>query len=179
MSLHMTLAKGSFAAAVAAMTLAGAIAAPQAATAQPTAYDARTGTYYDPCKRDKTNRQIAGGVLGAIGGAVLGSNLAHGGGRDGGAVIGGVVGAAGGAAVGGATAACDSDHYYSTGAPPAPPQTAYDDRYGQRYDDQRYDDRYNDHRCAMVESRIYFPDGSIDRTQVQACRDHGQWHVVD
>jgi hypothetical protein len=179
MTLRLTLAKGGFAAAVAAMTLAGAVAAPQAASAQPTAYDARTGTYYDPCKRDKTNREIAGGVLGAIGGAVIGSNLAHGGGRDGGAVIGGVVGAAGGAAVGGATAACDSDTYYTTGGPPPPPPPpAYDDRYGQRYDDRAYDDR-DDHRCAMVESRVYFPDGSIDRGQVRACRDHGEWRVVD
>jgi hypothetical protein len=175
MTLRMTLAKGSFAAAVAAMALTGAIAAPQAASAQSTAYDARTGTYYDPCRRDKTNREIAGGVLGAIGGAVIGSNLAHGGGRDGGAVIGGVVGAAGGAAVGGATAACDSDHYYRTSAPPPPPPPpAYDDRYGQRYEDRDYG-----HRCAMVESRTYFPDGTIEREQVQACRDHGQWRVVD
>ena len=61
------------------MTLAGAIAAPQVASAQDQPYQS-----YQDCKQDQTNRAIACGVLGAIGGAVIGSNVAHGGGRDGG-----------------------------------------------------------------------------------------------
>ncbi len=171
MSLRSSIGKASFAAAVAAMTLAGAVAAPGAASAQQSAYDEQTGTYYNPCQRDKTDREVAGGVLGAIGGAVLGSNLAHGGGRTGGALIGGAVGAAGGAAVGGATAACDPNQYNQTSGPPP----AYDDRY-----DAPYDDADRDHRCAMVESRVYFPDGSIQRDRVEACRDrHGHWRVTD
>jgi hypothetical protein len=180
MTIRLTIAKGSFAAAVAAMTLAGALAAPQVASAQQTAYDARTGTYYDPCQRDKTNREIAGGVLGAIGGAVIGSNLAHGGGRDGGAVIGGVVGAAGGAAVGGATAACDSARYDDNqgyNGPPPPPPPQYDDRYN----DPRYPaSRPYEGDCTNVESRVYFPDGTVERDQVRACRGgDGHWFVAE
>jgi hypothetical protein len=179
MTPRSTIARGGFAAAVAAMILAGAVAAPQAASAQPSAYDSDAGTYYNPCQRDKTNREVAGGVLGAIGGAVIGSNLAHGGGRDGGALIGGALGAAGGAAVGGATAACDPDPYYPTNGAPPPPPPGYGDRYGQPYD-QRYDDRDAARHCAMVESRVYFPDGSVERDQVQACRDHaGHWYVAE
>jgi hypothetical protein len=182
MTIRSTFAKSGLAAAIAAMTLTGALAEPMAASAQTSAYDSQSGTYYNPCQRDKTNRQIAGGLLGAIGGAVIGSNLAHGGGRDGGAVIGGIAGAAGGAALGGATAACDPNQYDQTAdpaPPPPPPPPGYGDRYGQP-GDPAYDDRGYDHRCAMVESRVFFPDGSIERDRVQACRDpNGRWYVAE
>ena len=182
---RLTIAKGGFAVATAAMTLAGLFVAPQAASAQQTAYDSRTGAYYDPCARDKTNREVAGGLLGAIGGAVIGSNLARGGGRTGGAVIGGAVGAAAGAGIGGATAACNSDPGYAEAAnappppPPPPPPPGYDDR---GYGNPGYDDPGPGYRrgCAMVESRVYFPDGTIERDQVRACRDYdGHWRVTE
>jgi hypothetical protein len=175
MTKRLGLAKAGFAAAAAAMILAGGIAAPAFAQSAPNY--GPNGTYYDPCQRDKTQRQVAGGILGAIGGAVLGSNLAHGGGRDGGALIGGALGAAGGAAVGGATAACDSappppPPAYAAAYPPPPPPPV-DER---RYDDGRYADRGGD--CAMVEGRVYFPDGTIEHDQVHACRgDDGHWFV--
>jgi hypothetical protein len=159
MSMRSSLAKASFAAATAAMILAGGLAAPQAALAQSSAYDSQSGTYYDPCRRDKTQREIAGGLLGAIGGAVLGSNLAHGGGRGGAAVAGGALGGLAGAGIGGATAACDSaaPAYYDSEAPPPPPPPP---------------------PCTMVESRVYFPDGTIQRDHVRACRDEdGRWFV--
>ena len=187
MSVRLTIAKGAFAAAVGAMTLAGAVAAPVAASAQPY-YD--NGGYSDPCAQDKTNRAVAGGILGAIGGAVIGSNLAHGSSRTGAAVLGGAVGAAGGAAIGHSTSTCDK--YYSSDAPPAYSynQQYYDnngyddgDRYGGQYGgqyDNRYDNRAYQPRCTQVWSQVWFPDGTTQRDQVRACRDSdGRWRVAD
>jgi len=180
MSIRSTIAKGGLAAAVAAMTLTGALAAPQVASAQ----DYQT---YQDCKQDQTNRAIAGGVLGAIGGAVIGSNVAHGGGRDGGALLGGAVGAAGGAAIAHSTKNCDGYDYaggpppprYYDNAPPPPPPT-YGYGYDQGYDGGYrgdYDGRYQ--RCSMVETRTFFPDGTTQRDQVRACRaSDGHWYVA-
>lgn len=176
MSIRSTIAKGGLAAAVAAMTLAGAVAAPQVASAQ----DYQS---YQDCKQDQTNRAIAGGVLGAIGGAVIGSNVAHGGGRDGGALLGGAVGAAGGAAIAHSTKNCDG--YYDAGGPPPPPPPPgyYDNGYRGDYDNgydngyRGYDNRYQ--RCSMVETRTFFPDGTTQRDQVRACRaSDGHWYVA-
>jgi surface antigen len=181
MSIRLTIAKGGFAAAALAMTLAGALAAPQVASAQDQPYQS-----YQDCKQDQTNRAIAGGVLGAIGGAVIGSNVAHGGGRDGGALLGGAVGAAGGAAIAHSTKNCDG--YYDAGGPPPPPPPPppgyYDNGpppgYGQGYDNGYrgdYDGRYL--RCSMVETRTFFPDGSTQRDEVRACRaSDGHWYVA-
>jgi hypothetical protein len=187
MSIRLTIAKGGFAAAVAAMTLAGAVAAPQVASAQDQQYQS-----YQDCKQDQTNRAIAGGVLGAIGGAVIGSNVAHGGGRDGGALLGGAVGAAGGAAIAHSTKTCDG-YYDAGGPPPPPPPPGYYDNggpppgYGQGpgYDqgyDNGYRGSYDDsrtQRCSMVETRTFFPDGTTQRDQVRACRaSDGHWYVA-
>src|ERR1700735_2123132 len=68
MTLRSTLAKGGFAAAVAAMPRPGAVAAPLSAPARPAYDDGQPAPYYDPCQSDRTNREVAGGVLGAIGG---------------------------------------------------------------------------------------------------------------
>jgi hypothetical protein len=183
MTLRFPLAKASLSALMAATTLAGGLAAPAAALAQP-AYDTPpSSAYYDyhACQQDKTNRQVAGGILGAVGGAVIGSNLAHGGGRTGGALIGGAVGAAGGAAIGGATANCDNPPpapYVAAGGPPPAYDDRYDDdrySYGGGYD---YSDSYR--RCAMVEDRVFFPDGSVQRNHVRACQDtSGRWYVAE
>jgi hypothetical protein len=183
MTIRLITAKGAFAAAAAAMTLAGVFATPQVASAQPSGYDGQGASYSDTCAQNKTNRQVAGGVIGAIGGAVLGSNLASGGGRTGGALIGGAVGAAAGAGIGGATATCD-DQYYdqaSNGPPPPPPPPGYDDR-DNGYRDGGYRGGYDNGvppGCAMVESRVRFPDGSIERDPVQACRGpDGHWRLA-
>jgi hypothetical protein len=169
-------ARGVLAAAAAA-TVLGVL--PQAAAAQP-AYDDQGydgQPYNDPCQHEQTNREIAGGLLGGIAGAVIGSNVASGGGRTGGALIGGAVGAVGGAAVGGATTDCQPGPVaYDQGPPPPPP--GYDDRNGPPpgYDDR---DAPPPPPCATVEDRVYFPDGSIQRGSVRACRDpNGRWYVA-
>src|SRR5690606_20640052 len=68
MQIRSNLAKGALAlaAGVASLTMA---AAPSVASAQPYG-----GTYYDPCKRDQTNRGTAGALLGGALGAAIGSN---------------------------------------------------------------------------------------------------------
>jgi hypothetical protein len=98
------------------------------------------------------------------------------------------VGAAGGAAIGHSTATCDK--YYASDAPPPPPYYQGGPGYDQRYDDNnggyyndgydsdRQDSRYND--CRAVWSVVYFPDGTTDREQVQACRGpDGHWRVAN
>jgi hypothetical protein len=56
-------------------------------------YSGRAGYSEESCRNQKSNNQLAGGILGGLAGAAIGSNLASGGGRTGGAVIGGVAGA--------------------------------------------------------------------------------------
>jgi hypothetical protein len=186
-------------------TVAGVIAA-SALTVAPTvaqaqgAYD-NDGYYYDPCKRDKTNRATMGGVLGALAGAAIGSNVAAGGVRTEGALLGGAVGAVGGAMIGNRTAACESG--YAPSAPP--PRTSYY-REGPAYysSDRRYDNydrsRYYDDRpgytesytsvverpaasaddCTLAESPIYMPDGRTQKRFVRVCRDSsGRYQTVE
>ena len=109
---------------------------------------------------------IAGGLLGALAGAVLGNNIATGGGRSGGSIIGGVAGAAVGAHVGKATAACGEDappppRYEADYVPPPPPPPPRP-------------------RCGRAETRIEYPDGSVEEYPVRACRgSDGRFHVVE
>jgi hypothetical protein len=56
-------------------------------------YSRHEGYSEQSCRNQKSNNQLAGGLLGGLAGAAIGSNLASGGGRTGGAVIGGVAGA--------------------------------------------------------------------------------------
>ena len=77
-------------------------------------------------------------------------------------------------AVGGATTNCQPDQVAYDQGPPPPP--AYDGRYGPP---PGYDDRDAPPRCSMVEDRVFFPDGSVQRTSVRACRDgDGRWYVA-
>src|SRR5690606_22944051 len=105
MQIRSNLAKGALAlaAGVASLTMA---AAPSVASAQPYG-----GTYYDPCKRDQTNRGTAGALVGGALGAAIGSNAAAGKNRTEGALLGGALGAVAGAAVGNNSAACRSGYY--------------------------------------------------------------------
>ena len=158
---------------IAAVSVGGVCAAPQAAMAQTYDQPAPSQTYgeqpyYDPCRRDQNGRAVAGGVLGGIAGAVIGSNLAHGGGRPGGAVIGGLAGAALGAGVGKSTAGCDAASDQAPAPAPgyyAPPPPAMQPQYPEE--------------CATAEVRIYYPDGSMERHPERACRDsYGRFHLV-
>lgn len=130
MNFRSTLAKSALAA-VAGVAALTAVAAPSVASAQ-----AYGGSYYDPCRRDQTNRGTAGALIGGALGAAIGSNAAARKNRTEGALLGGAVGAVAGAAVGNNSAACRSgyprDSYYG------------DDRYSGGYYNQPYDleDRY-------------------------------------
>ncbi len=168
-------------AAVAAMTLT-TLGAPQMAAAQ--SYDQDYGPppqpqpYYDPCRQDQGNREVAGGLLGGVAGAVIGSNVARGGGRTGGAIIGGVAGAALGAGVGKSTSGCQSA---SDQPPPPPPPPAYDRGYG--YDQGGYAPPPPPPPpppvCGTAEVRIYYPDGTMERHPHRACQDeYGHYHMA-
>lgn len=194
MTHRSIIARTAVAAAAGATVLAG-LAAPTFASAQGY-YDSRGGAYYDPCRREKTNRGVAGALIGGALGAVIGSNAAAGGVRTEGSLLGGALGAGVGAAVGNSSAACDSyrSGYYDSG---------YDGRYGDyRYPARRYEqgyayenygpgrdswdrDYYPANRptadgCTLAESPIYLPDGRVEQRFVRVCEGpNGRYQVVD
>lgn len=135
MSNRTKIAKGAVAAVAGLATLAGAAAVPTFAAAQSSGYyDSRSGYYYDPCRRDQTNRSTAGALIGGVLGAVVGSNAAAGGVRTEGALLGGALGAAAGAAIGNRGAAC---------APGYDNRTAqYDGYYGSQANSGYYNQGY-------------------------------------
>ncbi|WP_333586070.1 hypothetical protein [Phenylobacterium sp.] len=153
MSNRSKIAKGAVAAVAGVATLAGAAAVPSFAAAQTGGYyDSRGGYYYDPCRRDQTNRSTTGALLGAAVGAMVGSNAAARGVRTEGALLGGALGAAAGAAIGNNGAACTPGRtstpqygqpYGQYGAPQQhgyygssyPANSGY---YGSSYDTGRY-----------------------------------------
>lgn len=206
--MTITFAKAALTGVAGVMALTAALAVPTFASAQSGGpYDSR-GYYYDPCKRDSTNRATTGGIIGALAGAAIGSNLAaHHGGRTGGAALGGVAGAVAGAAIGKNSAACNGGSqrqgYYSNGSTyyGANQDRDYYDRgysdrsYDRAYDRSRYegpaDDRYGDaytvtdrpadaSGCTLAESPIYLPDGRVQKRFVRVCQDsNGRYQVVD
>jgi hypothetical protein len=171
MKSRSTIAKIALAAGAAA-TLTALV--PAAASAQgyyggydQRSYDARSGYYYDPCRRDESNRSVGGGLAGAVAGAVIGGNVASRKVRDEGAILGGVLGAVVGSQIGKSTAACspqNRDYGYNSGygygqngyygsaygqpyyGSPYDARPYEGRRYQQRrYNDRRYDDRYDDY----------------------------------
>ncbi len=82
-----TIAAG-FGVAVAAATLAGAVAAPTAASAQ---------SYYDQCQRDNGNRGLAGAAIGGVAGGVIGNQASARGRHTENTLLGAAIGATGGA----------------------------------------------------------------------------------
>lgn len=202
MSKLSTIARGALVAAAGAMALS-TLAAPQVAAAQPYGYSGQSygGSYYDPCRRDQSNRSVVGGLLGAGIGATVGSQMAARGHRTDGSVLGGALGAITGAVVGNKTAACEPGYQsYGYAPPPPPPPQAYYEHsepapayYGSRDDD---DDRMAYGRggerfrvverpagadgCTLAESPIYLPDGSVQKRFVRVCQDRsGRYQVVD
>jgi hypothetical protein len=198
MTIRSTIVKASLTGVAGVMALSAALTVPSFAAAQSAQggyYDSR-GYYYDPCRRDTTQRETTGGLLGALAGAAVGSNLAsHHGGRAGGAVLGGLLGAGVGASVGKSSAACEPGQARYA-SPPPPPQAYYGDRYEDR---ARYDDRYEDRdgdrygrrypvtqgqadpaACTLAESPIYLPDGRVQKRFVRVCPDSsGRYQVVE
>ncbi len=192
------------AAAMAAVSLAPGMALAQSQYNPPygTSYDQSGQYYYDGCSRDKTNRAVTGGVIGAGAGAIIGNSLVNKRRDSGqGALFGGLLGAMVGASVGSSTAACTPEpkpvqvqappppppsRAYSY-APPPPPAPAYDPRY----DDQRYDYRDDvDYRsappraakpqCTYVEDAVKMPNGAISKRMVHVCQDrNGDYQIVD
>lgn len=125
MTFRSTLAKGALTAVAGVMAFSTVAAVPSFASAQPYG-----GSYYDPCRRDQTNRGTAGALIGGALGAAIGSNAAARNARTEGALLGGALGAALGAGVGNNSAACRSGYaprssYYNNGY--------YGDRYGSGY----------------------------------------------
>jgi hypothetical protein len=169
------------------------------------AYDG--GYRYDACQRSLTNRGTGGALVGAGIGAVAGSNIAAGGNRTEGAVLGGLLGAVIGASVGRSSAACEPGTYqqgyqpdgYQSGYAEAPQGDPRDGYYGYQDDGYSqpgaYQDGYGDadgyraqpvadgpggDDCALAESPIYLPDGSVQKRFVRVCRDaQGRYQVVD
>jgi hypothetical protein len=209
MSKTTTTATRALAALAAVSALAAGVAAPQAAAAQPYGYSGQAygGAYYDPCRRDQSNRGIGGALIGGGLGAVVGSQMAASGHRTDGSVLGGALGALAGAAVGSRSSACaPGSQYYGAPPPPPPPQAYYEGpRYREapayRYDG-RYDGRYGDEDrwaygqrgerlrvverapgadgCTLAESPIYMPDGRVQKRFVRVCADrNGRYQVVD
>lgn len=202
----MTRSKTLLAGLAAVATVGGLAAIPTTASAQTYGYP---GGYYDPCRRDTTQRSTAGGLTGAAIGAAIGSGMASRGVRTEGAVLGGLLGAAIGAKVGHDTAACApgpypqpqpyayenrspyQDYGYGSayGYPAQPYQGAYNNGYnttpyGYGGYDQGYGYRVNDGvgagDCTLSESPIYLPDGQVQKRFVRVCRDRsGRYQVVD
>lgn len=192
MNFRSTFAKSALAGVAGVMALGGAMSVPTFAAAQSAGYYG--DSYYDPCRRESTNRGTMGALLGGALGAAIGSNAAAKNARTEGALLGGALGALGGAAVGKNSAACGSTYRQ--------PRTSYYDNsyYGQqRYDNGYYarsydDDRYYDRDqpryvtqqpqvtdgCSLAESPIYLPDGRMQKRFVRVCPDaNGNYQVVD
>ena len=180
--------------------------APSMASAQPRgqAYDDRGQYYYDGCSREKTDRAVVGGAIGAIGGALVGNSLVNKR-RDngGGALIGGLLGGFAGASIGASGAACTPERrqYVVQSAPPPPPPVVryappppparppvYQERYDYRdapygYQDD-YDARYaqapSQPPCTYIEDSVRMPNGATARRMVHVCMDsRGQYQIVD
>ena len=195
MNFRSTLAKSALAAVAGVLAMTG-VAAPTVASAQ-----TYGGSYYDPCRRDQTNRGTVGGLIVGALGAAIGSNAAARKNRPEGALLGGALGAVAGATVGNRSAACTSgyarDSYYgvptTSGAYYDQPydledryrsNSYYGGGYGSTYEDDDYGyaysyggerlrvtERAGADGCALAESPVYMPDGRTVTRMVRVCRD--------
>ncbi len=205
MNFRSTFAKSALASVAGVMALSAAASVPTFAAAQSSSYY-NGGGYYDPCRRESTNRGTVGALLGGALGAAVGANAAAKNARTEGALLGGALGAFGGAAVGKNSAACNDG--YRTSRPSYYDNQTYGNRYGDRQDNGYYagsydrNDRYYDDRadyaydrrgtrysvaerpgadgCSLAESPIYLPDGRVQKRFVRVCQDaNGNYQVVD
>src|SRR5436190_11771587 len=100
--------------ALAAAIAASAMAAP-ASYARPSReyrYSEADQYYHQACRKERRDRRVAGGVLGAIAGGVIGSNVAGHGNRTTGTVVGATAGAVVGNNIGRASVRCDGNGAY-------------------------------------------------------------------
>lgn len=196
-----SFAKGVAAAVAGAMALGAVGVSAQAQPYGQYGYYGNGGGYYDPCRREASNRGITGALVGGGLGAVIGSQVSANHHRSDGSLLGGVLGAVIGAGVGNSSAACRNGY-----APPPPPPVAYNSYSDYRYDrPYRYEGRYerrNDDQdwaygrhgerfriaegrvgadgCTLAESPIYLPDGRVQKRFVRVCMDaDGRYQVVD
>jgi hypothetical protein len=188
MSKRVAIAKAG------ACALAGVIAlgagAPALAQSGPYTTQSSNGYYYDPCRRDATQRGTAGALIGGGMGAVIGSNAAARNARTEGALLGGLLGAIAGGIVGNKTAACTSASYAAAPPPPPPPPPVEPSYYERDAWADAREDAYDQRRlaepaspaedCTLAESPIYLPDGRTQTRFVRVCRDaSGRYAVVD
>ena len=171
----IALAAGAAATLTALLPAAASAQQPYYGSGYDRSYDARSGAYYDPCRRDQSNRSVGGGLAGAVAGAVIGGNVASRKVRDEGAILGGVLGAVVGSQIGRSSAACDPQRrdygynagyqsnpypygqpYYGQGYDTRPSDYGYGgrpyDRRAERRYDRRYDDRYDDYSYSYNDS---------------------------
>jgi len=125
----------ALAAAIAATTLA-----PVASYAQPRReyrYDEADQYYRQACHKDRRDRRVGGGLLGAIAGGVIGSQVAGRGSRTTGAVVGATAGAVVGSNIGGKSVRCDGNGaYWNRGETYGYNESYY---YRGRHEDRWYD----------------------------------------
>lgn len=202
MTIRSKLAKGALASVAGVMALSAAATVPTFASAQSSGYYGNSGgSYYDPCRRESTNRGTVGALVGGALGAAIGSNAAARNARTEGALLGGALGAFGGAAVGKNSAACapgyrapqssyydNNNGYYANGGSYNGNSGYRDGYYGSSYDrddryrqpDYAYDRRGNRYSvaerpgadgCSLAESPIYLPDGRVQKRFVRVCQD--------
>jgi len=85
---------------------------------------------HDACKRGEDNRQVLGGLAGAVAGGVFGSQVAGSGARTEGSAIGAVLGGLAGAGIADKTIDCDPVYTPSRGYPEATSQYGTTSSYG-------------------------------------------------
>ncbi len=106
-----------------------ALGLPSLASAQTSYYNSNGGYAHQACKNKEDNRQILGGVAGAVVGGVLGSQVSGRGARTEGSAIGAVLGGLAGAGVADKTIDCDPVYPGQTYSQyPTSSQPVYQDR---------------------------------------------------
>ena len=129
-----------------------------------------------PCEQRRGDRQLAGGVIGALAGAAIGSNIGGHGARTEGAVLGAVAGGVIGANIGRSTARCDTSGYYYSYEQTYPYREASWDR---RARSGRYDYRwYSSRRCRLAVAPAQYGD-DVDYRYVRVCPDgRGRYRIT-
>ncbi|HZZ35234.1 MAG TPA: hypothetical protein VFE03_05880 [Caulobacteraceae bacterium] len=131
---------------------------------------------YAPCEPARSNRALAGGLIGALAGAAIGSNVAAHGVRTEGAVLGALVGGGIGVAVGRSTVQCDTAGYYYSYNQTYPYRESWRD-YGRP--SGRYDyGYYSDMGCRLAVAPAEW-NGVTDYRYVRVCPDpDGRYRIT-
>jgi hypothetical protein len=129
-----------------------------------------------PCEQRRSDRQVAGGLIGALAGAAIGSNIGGHGARTEGAVLGAVAGGLVGANIGRSSAQCDNVGYYYRYDQTYPYRESSWDR---RARSGRYDYRwYSSRRCRLAVAPTQYGD-DMDYRYVRVCPDgSGRYRIT-